>query len=169
MYVNASANPGKDQTAATWVATNLLVTCRLQLCTREIGTRRDGHSGVTPTALHFHNEANPCDVPRIRGGRRHLCDGSACCILPYFHRQARNAFESVFRSLCRFRPAPRSFCMAMTNGGDQTAQLTVLAPVAFRSPKAARAASLWKSSPTASRIVRMSSAWRFPNIRPCAP
>ena len=30
------------------VATNLLVTCRLQLCTREIGTRRDGHSGVTP-------------------------------------------------------------------------------------------------------------------------
>ena len=57
----------------------------------------------------FPNEANPCDVPRIRGGRRHLCDGSACCILPYFHRQARNAFESVFRSLCRFRPAPRSF------------------------------------------------------------
>ena len=58
--VNDRANPGKDQTAATWVATNLLVTCRLQLCTREIGTRRDGHSGVTPTALHFHNEVNPC-------------------------------------------------------------------------------------------------------------
>ena len=111
------------------------------------GAESDGPRMHRAAALHFHNGAKPYDVPRIRGGRRHLCDGSACCILPYFHRQARNAFEGVFRSLCRFRPAPRSFCMTMTNGGDQTAQLTVLGTGRLPQPEGGPSVSLLEVFP----------------------
>ena len=48
------------------------------------GAESDGPRMHRAAALHFHNEAKPCDVPCIRGGRRHLCDGSACCILLTF-------------------------------------------------------------------------------------
>ena len=59
--------------------------------------------------------------------------------------------------------------MTMTNGGDQTAQLTVLGTGRLPQPEGGPRAGLWKCSPTGSRIARMSSAWRFPNTRPCAP
>ena len=57
--------------------------------------------------------------------------------------------------------------MTMTNGGDQTAQLTVLGTGRLPQPEGGPSVSLLEVFPN--RIVRMSSAWRFPNIRPCAP
>jgi len=79
-----------------------------------LGAESDGPRMHRAAALHFHNGAKPYDVPRIRGGRRHLCDGSACCIL---------------------------------NGGDQTAQLTVLGTGRLPQPEGGPSVSLLEVFP----------------------
>ena len=79
--------------------------------------------------------------------------------------------------------------MTMTNGGDQTAQLTVLGTGRLPQPEGGPSVSLLEVFPNRfphrPYVVSMafpeytslcpvtgqcmSSAWRFPNTRPCAP